>query len=160
MPCLRECVGGGLSGSKPAAWTIVPWRVLMGGISTNSGCVVFVLVQYGRGSLAGVLSWNGGGGGSRGLVFGTLLGPEATGPGRVCPCPGLFVSGFLAAPVTWLPAFAGVCGVCGTGLLFENYIVDASILYKKQFPRIWTWIWPCTFLGCGVGFRGSLEITP
>jgi hypothetical protein len=33
--------------------------------------------------------------------------------------------------------FAGwVCGVCGTGLLFENYIVDASIFYKKQFPRI------------------------
>jgi hypothetical protein len=31
---------------------------------------------------------------------------------------------------------AGVCGVCGTGLLFENYIVDASIFYKKQFPRI------------------------
>jgi hypothetical protein len=29
-----------------------------------------------------------------------------------------------------------VCGVCGVGLLFENYIVDASILYKKQFPRI------------------------
>ena len=29
-----------------------------------------------------------------------------------------------------------VCGVCGTGLLFENYIVDASIFYKKQFPRI------------------------
>ena len=28
-----------------------------------------------------------------------------------------------------------VCGVCGVGLLFENYIVDASILYKKQFPR-------------------------
>jgi hypothetical protein len=34
-------------------------------------------------------------------------------------------------------SFAGrVCGVCGTGLLFENYIVDASIFYKKQFPRI------------------------
>ena len=32
--------------------------------------------------------------------------------------------------------FEGVCGVCGTGLLFENYIVDASIFYKKQFPRI------------------------
>jgi hypothetical protein len=32
--------------------------------------------------------------------------------------------------------FVGVCGVCGTGLLFENYIVDASIFYKKQFPRI------------------------
>jgi hypothetical protein len=30
----------------------------------------------------------------------------------------------------------GACGVCGTGLLFENYIVDASIFYKKQFPRI------------------------
>lgn len=29
-----------------------------------------------------------------------------------------------------------VCGVCGVGLLFENYIVDASILYKKQFPRL------------------------
>lgn len=29
-----------------------------------------------------------------------------------------------------------VCGVCGMGLLFENYIVDASIFYKKQFPRI------------------------
>ncbi len=29
-----------------------------------------------------------------------------------------------------------VCGVCGLGLLFENYIVDASIFYKKQFPRI------------------------
>jgi hypothetical protein len=82
----------------------------MGGISTDSGCVVFVLVQYGRGSLAGVLSWNGGGGGSRGLVFGTLLGPEATGlsgagfglfPG------GLFVSGFLAALIAWLPVFGG-----------------------------------------------------
>ncbi len=23
------------------------------------------------------------------------------------------------------------------GLLFENYIVDASIFYKKQFPRIY-----------------------
>jgi hypothetical protein len=36
-----------------------------------------------------------------------------------------------------LTFFLGVvCGVCGTGLLFENYIVDASIFYKKQFPRI------------------------
>ncbi len=69
------------------------------------------------------------GSGVGGLVFGTLLGPEATGPGfsRY-----LFVSGFLAASIThfW------VCGVCGLGLLFENYIVDASIFYKKQFPRI------------------------
>jgi hypothetical protein len=38
---------------------------------------------------------------------------------------------------TVLVPFGGlVCGVCGTGLLFENYIVDASIFYKKQFPRI------------------------
>ena len=42
----------------------------------------------------------------------------------------LFVSGFPAMTV-----HARVCGVC-VGLLFENYIVDASILYKKQFPRI------------------------
>jgi len=51
----------------------------------------------------------------------------------------LFVSGFLAAPITCVAlSFLGrvVCGVCGTGLLFENYIVDASIFYKKQFPRI------------------------
>ena len=74
------------------------------------------------------------GGGWRGLVFGTLLGPEATGPlaAPVGGCWWDFVSGFLAAPIT----HGFVCGVCGLGLLFENYIVDASILYKKQFPRI------------------------
>lgn len=44
----------------------------------------------------------------------------------------MFVSGFLAASIMHVC----VCGVCGTGLLFENYIVDASIFYKKQFPRI------------------------
>ena len=49
---------------------------------------------------------------------------------------GLFVSGFLAAPITRFALLGVVCGVCGTGLLFENYIVDASIFYKKQFPRI------------------------
>jgi len=51
---------------------------------------------------------------------------------------GTCVSGFLAAPSAHVfGPFAGrVCGVCGTGLLFENYIVDASIFYKKQFPRI------------------------
>jgi hypothetical protein len=70
-----------------------------------------------------------------GLVFGTLLGPETTGPGGFS-FPGLV---FL---VSWLhrshgcSLLWGVCGVCGTGLLFENYIVDASIFYKKQFPRI------------------------
>ena len=74
-----------------------------------------------------------------GLVFGTLLGPEATGPwffplrGRGA---GLCVSGFLAAPIMRVILSGVVCGVCGLGLLFENYIVDASIFYKKQFPRI------------------------
>ena len=45
--------------------------------------------------------------------------------------------------VSWLHRSHGlfffgraVCGVCGLGLLFENYIVDASIFYKKQFPRL------------------------
>jgi hypothetical protein len=75
------------------------------------------------------------GGLMRGLVFGTLLGPEATGPGVFFRY--LCVSGFLAAPIARLiPLLGVVCGVCGTGLLFENYIVDASIFYKKQFPRI------------------------
>ena len=70
------------------------------------------------------------------VVFGTLLGPETTGPGFV---PGTCVSGFLAASIMHGGLSFGaklVCGVCGTGLLFENYIVDASIFYKKQFPRI------------------------
>jgi hypothetical protein len=52
---------------------------------------------------------------------------------------GTCVSGFLAAPIMHggFSFWEGlVCGVCGTGLLFENYIVDASIFYKKQFPRI------------------------
>ena len=52
---------------------------------------------------------------------------------------GWFVSGFPAAANMHrlrVPLGVRVCGVCGTGLLFENYIVDASIFYKKQFPRI------------------------
>jgi hypothetical protein len=81
----------------------------------------------------------------RRVVFGTLLGPETTGPWHGC------VLRFVRGPVvvwvlcfwfpgctdrTVVPLFLGVvCGVCGTGLLFENYIVDASIFYKKQFPR-------------------------
>ena len=79
-------------------------------------------------------------------MFGTLLGPEATGPVAAASFFwGVVVSG---AFCFWFPGcidharerfpFVGgcVCGVCGTGLLFENYIVDASIFYKKQFPRI------------------------
>ncbi len=66
------------------------------------------------------------------VVFGTLLGPEATGPGGVF-FPGLVFLVFLAGPIM---RTCCVCGVCGLGLLFENYIVDASIFYKKQFPRI------------------------
>jgi hypothetical protein len=54
-----------------------------------------------------------------------------------------------------------VCGVCGTGLLFENYIVDASIFYKKQFPRKFEPGSVAVALrGGGGGFHGSLEITP
>lgn len=63
-------------------------------------------------------------------------GPSLTGDGAGC---GTCVSGFLAAPIMHGGFFFWeglVCGVCGTGLLFENYIVDASIFYKKQFPRI------------------------
>jgi len=66
------------------------------------------------------------------------LGPEATGPGGF-PFRVLFVSGFPALPIArfWFPVWWGlVCGVWCMGLLFENYIVDASIFYKKQFPRI------------------------
>jgi hypothetical protein len=71
----------------------------------------------------------------RGLVFGTLLGPEATGPGGFSFPGRLFLVSWLHRSCTVIPVGV-VCGVCGTGLLFENYIVDASIFYKKQFPRI------------------------
>ena len=62
----------------------------------------------------------------------------------------MFVSGFPAMTVHVLC----VCGLCGVGLLFENYIVDASILYKKQFPRYLNL--DLAALWCG-WFRGSLE---
>ena len=55
------------------------------------------------------------GGGWRGLVFGTLLGPEATGP-RAAPVGGCwwdFVSGFLAAPIMHGGSFVvGLCVGC------------------------------------------------
>ena len=53
------------------------------------------------------VSWNAAGAGWW-VVFGTLLGPEATGPGRVTSS-GLFVSGFLAAPIARLAPFGGGC---------------------------------------------------
>ena len=75
-------------------------------------------------------------------MFGTLLGPEATGPWRhagrfpFAGCGAGWWCGFCLFLVSWLHRVrTSVCGVCGTGLLFENYIVDASIFYKKQFPR-------------------------
>ena len=90
--------------------------------------------------------------GMGGLVFGTLLGPEATGPGRpLC-------GGFVGSVCFWFPCCTDhaccVCGVCGVGLLFENYIVDASILYKKQFPRYMNLdlvraLWPFGVVVCG-----------
>ena len=48
----------------------------------------------------------------------------------------MFVSGFLAWPIMHGMPLGVVCGVWGLGLLFENYIVDASIFEKKQFPRM------------------------
>ena len=102
-------------------------------------------MEYQQIAVAWIFSWSStdalcvlerSGGLMGGLVFGTLLGPEATGLwtgpllwGVVC--------GFVCF---WFPGCTDhaccVCGVCGLGLLFENYIVDASIFYKKQFPRI------------------------
>lgn len=58
--------------------------------------------------LVGVLErW---GWGLGGLVFGTLLGPEATGPGSFLwgGFPGLCVSGFLAAPIAHVLCVWGV----------------------------------------------------
>ena len=52
--------------------------------------------------LWGWVSWNAAGAGCW-VVFGTLLGPEATGPGGAASAVlflGLFVSGFLATPIT------------------------------------------------------------
>lgn len=98
----------GLSGSKPVAQAIVLRRVLMGGISTNRCLVARIICQYGfplggSGTLCGLLFW---------VVYGTLLGPEATGPGF---WPWDFVSGFPAGPNTHREPFGvGVWGVwCG-----------------------------------------------
>ena len=65
----------------PAAQAIVLRRVLTGGISTKQRPPVFPGTQYGHSfpSGEGVLERCGEGAG--GFVFGTLLGPETTGPG-------------------------------------------------------------------------------
>ena len=114
----------------------------MGGISTNSGRVVFSTPST---DVLSRVSWNGAGAGPGGFVFGTLLGPETTGPCPIvlCWCPLLGVPaggvgcGTCVFLVSWrCRSCTVVCGVWCMGLLFENYIVDASIFYKKQFPRI------------------------
>jgi hypothetical protein len=61
----------------------------------------------------------------RGPVFGTLLGPEATGPPPLGGA-GRFVSRFPGMPRAAAVETRRRRGV--TGLLFENCIVDASIL--------------------------------
>ena len=49
-----------------------------------------------------------------------------------------------------VPLCGVVCGVWGLGLLFENYIVDASIFEKKQFPRIMNLDLAALLMPCGV----------
>ena len=72
--------------------------------------------------------------GERGWSFGTLLGPEITGPGFSCMpfgCVGGWVLFFLDCPAHGLSRtspLGGVLVVGVTGLLFGNCIVDASIL--------------------------------
>lgn len=53
-------------------------------------------------------------GGTGGLVFGTLLGPEATGPGStaLAVVSGTCVSGFLAAPITHVACVGCVVWGC------------------------------------------------
>jgi hypothetical protein len=103
-PCRALCLCGGVVRSTPVAQTIVLRRVLTGGISADSGRRLFFLTQYGSALRSGPGTVPGSAGG--GLVFGTLLGPEATGP-VVAPflrggCPGLV---FL---VSWLHRSAHV----------------------------------------------------
>ena len=113
-----------------ASITCVDGRVLKGGISTNNGCSCCGCCrQYAR--LRVGTRWFPWGGWS----FGTLLGPEITGPGFSCMpsgvCGGLgFVfSGLSRAwPKPYTFRICGVLVVGVMGLLFGNCIVDASIL--------------------------------
>ena len=68
-----------------------------------------------------------------GVVFGALLGPEATGPSRSFLRGDTFLV-FLCFPAAVSLSHGYPCFFCGVvwwgwllGLLFENYIVDASI---------------------------------
>ena len=126
----------------PIAQAFVLRWVLMGGISTNQTCLAWPLpvvswCQYGSlcplfGGV--VLCGKLPGRGWCGVVFGALLGPEATGPFCsnaesifwcfFCSCSRHFRSLFT---VPFLCVGVVVVGVWLTGLLFENYIVDASI---------------------------------
>ena len=107
MPGVCPC--GGVVRSRPVAQAIVLRRVLTGGISANRCLAAQAGSKYGSGSLRGpgpgTLA-----GMIRRVVFGTLLGPEATGPGCCgfgCGGSGTCVSGFLAAPIMRLVPFVG-----------------------------------------------------
>jgi hypothetical protein len=99
---------GGTSGK------LICWRFVACGVSTAvpGVCILWGVCAGCGGESVGLRV--------AGRLFGTLLGPEAT--GRVCV---VCVSGFpwLVLSCHWLVVGWGV-----VGLLFENYIVDASIL--------------------------------
>jgi hypothetical protein len=111
--------GSGVCGSKPIAQAFVLRWVLMGGISTNQFFGMAFRSCPGA-STAPVPLWCGcwerAGVWWRGVVFGALLGPEATGPGFVvfgCGFWYLGVSGFLSVPVMCWLSLLGVVGVWG-----------------------------------------------
>ena len=122
--------------------SVLRW-VLMGGISANQvfwhGLLVVVSWREYGSPLFALCVWGVVGKAVRGVgcrvVFGALLGPEATGP---------FCSN-AGNPWCFLlflrPAPPRVCvgWVWLTGLLFENYIVDASIW--THGPALFLGVW-------------------
>jgi hypothetical protein len=137
-------MGGGVLLVLPIAQASVLRWVLMGGISANQiffGMAfvagVLVLVRWLVPALVGMGCWERVRGVGGGVVFGALLGPEATGPFCSNARNGFGVSLFPATGCrrTGCLLFLGWVVWWGwlMGLLFENYIVDASI-------------WTCT--GC------------
>jgi hypothetical protein len=99
---------GGTSGK------LICWRFVACGVSTAvpGVCILWGVCAGCGGESVGLRV--------AGRLFGTLLGPEAT--GHVCV---VCVSGF---PWLVLSCHRLVVGWGVVGLLFENYIVDASIL--------------------------------